>query len=226
MQNNSVEHLLLYQVQPRLRNSIPLTVPLIGADDVEELVQDGSVLALRILDSAKRSGRKVTGGNIAFFTLKMLRAGRRSTGERRNDPLNPKSQLNGSCRVQSLDEPLGAEEGSDEPLTLGETLAARTEDPGIAATRRLDWATLVAALDNTATEILCCLIAGVELTTLVSKLKRSRSAIQGDKDRLAQLVREHLGEDILARVQETPQWKDHIAANREKLACRYERQAA
>ncbi len=226
MQNNSVEHLLLYHVQPRLRNSIPYTVPLVGAEDIEELVQDGTMLALRLLDSAKRSGRKVTGGNIAFYTLKMLRAGRRSTGERRNDPLNPKSQLNGSCRIQSLDEPLGAEEGSDEPLTLGETLAARTEDPGIAATRRLDWATLVAALDRTAAEILCCLIAGVDLTALVPKLKRSRSALQGDKDRLAQLVRDHLGDDVLARVQESPRWMDNLATSREKLACRYERQTA
>src|SRR5207244_3709703 len=139
---------------------------------VEELVQDGTVLALRLLHSAKRSGRKVTGGNLAFYTLKMLRSGRRSTGQRKNDPLNPKAQLNGACRVQSLDEPLLAEEGSDEPLTLGETLAARTEDPCTAATRRLDWAALVDALDRTAAEILCCLIVGVDLTELVPKLKR------------------------------------------------------
>src|SRR5690242_3964472 len=106
MKDSSVENLLLYQIQPRLRNAIPLTVPLVGAEDVEELVQDGTVMALRLLNSANRSGRKVTVGNLAYYTVKMLRAGRRSTGERKNDPLNPKAQLNGTCRVQSLDEPI------------------------------------------------------------------------------------------------------------------------
>ena len=68
----------------------------------------------------------------------MLRSGRRSTGERRNDPLHPKAQLNCTSSVQSLEEPIGLGE-TDEPLTLGESLAARTQDPSIAATRRLDW---------------------------------------------------------------------------------------
>jgi hypothetical protein len=49
--------------------------------------------------------------------------------------------------------------------------------------------------------------------------------LQGDKQRLAQLVREHLGQDILNQVQQSPRWMDTVAANREKLACRYERQA-
>ena len=43
------------------------------------------------------------------------------------------------------------------------------------------------------------------------------------KRRLAQLVREHLGADILAEVQRLPQWRDNLVANRERLACRYAR---
>jgi len=70
------------------------------------------------------------------------------------------------------------------------------------------------------------LVAGADLTTLVPKLKRSRSALTGDKQRLAQLVREHLGQDILNQVQQSPRWMDNVAANREKLACRYQRQVA
>jgi len=224
MQNNSVEQLLLYHVQPRLRNTIPNYVPMVGADDLEELVQDGTVLAFRLLDSAKRSGRKVSAGTVAFYTVKMLRAGRRSTGERRNDPLNPKAQLNGSCRVQSLDEPIAADELSGEPLTLGETLAAKTEDPATAATRRLDWESLMAALDTNAAAVLCCLVAEADLTTLVPRLKRSRSALQTDKQRLGRLVLDFLGEDIMAQVQKSPRWMDNVAAHREKLACRVERQ--
>ena len=224
--HSSTEQLILQEVQPRLRAAIAQSVPLVGAEDVQELVQDGTVIALRLLDSATRSGRKVTGGNLAFYTVKMLRSGRRSTGERRNDPLHPKAQLNGTCSVQSLDEPVAGSDESDEPLTLGETLAARTEDPATAATRSLDWEPLVAALDGPVAAILCCLVAGADLTTLVPKLKRCRSSLQGDKQRLAQLVREHLGQDILNQVQQSPRWMDTVAANRERLACRYERQVA
>jgi len=67
------------------------------------------------------------------------------------------------------------------------TLAARTEDPATTATRSLDWEPLVAALDGPVAAILCCLVAGADLTTLVPKLKRCRSSLQGDKQRLAQL---------------------------------------
>jgi hypothetical protein len=54
-------------------------------------------------------------------------------------------------------------------------------------------------------------------------LNRSRSALQNDKERLARLAIEHLGEDILTEVQRLPQWTDNLVANREKMACRYER---
>jgi hypothetical protein len=40
------------------------------------------------------------------------------------------------------------------------------------------------------------------------------------------LVREHLGQDILRQVQELPRWVINVAANRERLACRVERQIA
>jgi hypothetical protein len=44
--------------------------------------------------------------------------------------------------------------------------------------------------------------------------------------RLARLVREHLGEDVLRQVQEQPRWRDSVHASRERSACRYERQPA
>jgi len=50
--------------------------------------------------------------------------------------------------------------------------------------------------------------------------------LQQDKQRLARLVCEHLGQDILLQIQAQPRWMDNVAAHREKLACRYERQVA
>ena len=57
------------------------------------------------------------------------------------------------------------------------------------------------------------------------KLKRSRSALQSDKRRLARLAIQHLGADILTQVQRLPQWTDNLVAHREKMACRYARSA-
>lgn len=182
-------------------------------------------MALRILSSAKDCGKKVSSGNIAFYTLKSLRSGRRSTGQRKGDVLHPMAQLNGASRVHPLDETVGgSDECPDEPLTLGESLAAPTEDPAEAALRRLDWAPLVASLDAAAREVLGSLVTGEDLTKLVPRLKRSRSALQNDKERLARLVRIHLGEDVLRRVQEPPRWMDNLTARNEKTACRSERQ--
>jgi len=60
----------------------------------------------------------------------------------------------------------------------------------------------------------------------VPKLKRSRSALQGDKQRLARQTIELFGSDILAEVQRLPRWRESLVATREKLACRYARSPA
>jgi len=103
-------------------------------------------------------------------------------------------------------------------------LAAQTEDPAMAALRHLDWEHLLSSLDATTREVLLCLMKGQDLITLVPLLKRSSSALGADKKRLARLVHEQLGADILARVQEQPRWSNNLEASRQKLACRYERQ--
>jgi hypothetical protein len=103
--NCDTETLLLEEVAPRLRAAIPKTVPMVGSDEPNELVQDGLAIAMG-LQSAKRNGKKVTPGNIAHYTVLALRSGRRSTGQRKNDVLAPACQLNGYARVQSMDEPI------------------------------------------------------------------------------------------------------------------------
>jgi len=83
---------LCFGLQTKERNLCPLLKKkLLGPP------KHSTVIALNLLNSTIRSGRKVTGGNVAFYTIKMLRSGRRSTGERRNDPMHPKAQLNGTC---------------------------------------------------------------------------------------------------------------------------------
>jgi hypothetical protein len=218
--------LLVQEIIPRIRNSVSNSVPFVGADDHGELVQDGLTLAATLLTSAEARGKKVSAGNISYYVMKLLRQGRRSTGQSATDVMSPGTQITGRSRVTSLDAPLNCEVDGEETLCLHDALAAKTEDPAVAATRRLDWDTLLSFLDTMAREVLRCMLQGEDLTTLVPKLRRSRSSLQGDKMRLARLVREHLGEDVLRQVQEQPRWRDCVHASRERSACRYARQPA
>src|SRR5260370_34607828 len=106
--------------------------------------------------------------------------------------MHPATQIAGRSQVGSLDAPVGTEAEADDILCLHDVLAARSADPSQEAAKRLDWQPLVAALDRKAREDLLCLVQGRELTSLVPKLKRSRSALQQDKAGYARLVRDHL----------------------------------
>ncbi len=223
-----MEDLLLQEIRPRLESGIAQTIPQVGADDHEELLQDGLVMAMRILQSAQNAGKTVTAGNVAYYTLKRLRIGRRSTGYSRADPLHAATQLAGRSRVHSLEEPIAGitgDEASGEPVTLGEALASQNDDPATEAARRLDWGEMVQSVDDVSKEILRTLGTGFELTRLVARLGSSRFTLQSTKNRLAGIIREHLGEDILRQVQERPGWHSNIAASRERMFCRWEHRA-
>ena len=217
--------LLVQEIAPRIRSALP-SLAAIGSEDAEEQAQDAIATAAALLVSTETRGKKVTPGNIAYYAIALVRQGRRSTGQSQTDLMHPAAQIRGRCRMLSLDAPFGSEADDGELMCLHEVLACRTEDPSMAAARRVDWERLVAALDATAREVLNCLREGRDLTSLVPKLNRSRSALQTDKHRLAGLVREQLGPDILLRIQEQPRWRDNLEANRQTAACRYERQPA
>src|SRR5207249_7742439 len=180
----------------RLPIAIANTVPIVGSDDHEELLQDGLVIALRLLNGARRSRKNVTGASVAYYTVKCLRSGRRSTGYRKIDPLHPASQLNGHCRVHSLEEPGFLDRATDESLTLGEMLPARDDDPATQAGRRLDWDHLIQQLDPIAKAILLCLATCEELTGLVRRFRRSRSMIQNHKDPMCDAVEKLVGDAV------------------------------
>jgi hypothetical protein len=218
--------LLVNEIIPRLRSSIPGSVRLVGSDDIDELVQDGAAIAAQILESAEARGKSVTADNVAHYAVKYLRIGRRSTGFHRCDALHPSAQMAGRSRVHSFEEPTTFTESSDEPMTLGESLAGRGDDPAVDAARRIDWSEFQQKLDAVAKAILNALIVGQELTTLVARLGRSRSALQDHKNRLAGLIRESFGPDILALAEERASWKNNLDASRERQNCRWERQAA
>ncbi|NBU10548.1 MAG: hypothetical protein EBS84_16275 [Proteobacteria bacterium] len=90
-----------------------------GSEDPEELLQDATLIAVRLLARARVNGKTVTPGNIAYYTLLHLRSGRRSHSASRSDVMGSRTQLVGHSRLDYLDDAVGAPD-ADEPLTLGD----------------------------------------------------------------------------------------------------------
>jgi DNA-directed RNA polymerase specialized sigma24 family protein len=220
------EQLLVQEIAPRLRSAVSHSVPQVGADDVGELVQDGLALAATLLASAEARGKQVSAGNVSYYAAKLVRQGRRSTGQSTTDVLSPRTQITGRSRVVSLEEPVKYEEGSEEPLVLGEVLASEAEDPSATGARNLDWQAFTATLDELARTILQCLADERPLLEVAHAAGVSRSTIQTHKNRLTDAVRAFMGPELMQELQRPPQWRINIRATRERLACRYERSLA
>jgi hypothetical protein len=136
----------------------------------------------------------------------------------KSDALHPAAQLTGRSRVISLEEPVRHEEGSEEPLLLGEVLASEAEDPAETGARNLDWQAFMATLDELARAILDCLAQGQPLMEVGLAFGLSRSTIQSRKNRLSQALAAFMGPELLQQLQRPPQWRLNLLAVREKLA--------
>ena len=77
--------LLVDQIVPRLRAVIPRSVLCIGAEDHEELVQDATCLAARIMHNGEKKGKRVPHSSAAYYALQHCKSGRRSVGHSCSD---------------------------------------------------------------------------------------------------------------------------------------------
>jgi hypothetical protein len=77
--NSKSAEVLLNQIAPRLHNAVR-RVSMLGCEDADELRQDAVTMAAAMLDQLETQNKKVTPSNIAFYTIRLLRSGRRSTG--------------------------------------------------------------------------------------------------------------------------------------------------
>ena len=219
------EQLLVEQIAPRIRGSLGNAAQ-VGADDFGEMAQDGIAIAASMLASAEARGKSVSPGNVAFYATKLVRSGRRSGGQSTTDVMSPGTQITGRSRVLSLEEPVKYEEGSEEPLVLGEVLASEAEDPSATGARNLDWQAFTETLDELARNILQCLADERPLLEVAHAAGVSRSTIQTHKNKLTAAVQAFMGPELMQELQRPPQWRINVRAVREKLACRYARALA
>ena len=216
--------MLVEEIVPRLKMSIPKAVPHIGCDDHEELIQDATVIAAQMLSRVETQGKQFTAGNIAYYATLHIKSGRRSTGSSKLDVMAPQAQLCGNSAVHSLDEEFGQQhEDFDGPVSLGEMLAGRHEDPAQAAARNLDWADFLGELDKRQLTMLGDVAVGEPMGRTLRKQKVTYEIIRGVRRSMAEEVKECFGDDVLAEVGKNPRWWGDLNAAREIVACRADR---
>jgi hypothetical protein len=213
--------ILQEEVVPRLRASIPRAVSQIGSEDPDELVQDATCMAAKLLHNAELQNKQVTPGNIAYYTVLHMKSGRRSTGSSNADVLGSATQLNGRSQTYSFDEPVQDELG--EEFTVNDVLSFDDEDPGQKAARKMDWEFFLACLTAREKSVVEYLLAGRNMSELARNLRVDRSTIQYFKNRLADKILDYMGLDILIEIRRWPGWKNSLNASRERLACKVDR---
>jgi len=215
--------MLLRDIVPRIASAIPVAVNAVGSESKEELLQDGTAMAAKILTNANRNGKKVTPGNVAYYTLQHLKSGRRTVGHSSVDVLGSATQLNGRSVVYSIDEEIPMCTESDETAQVSELMSRDEEDPSTKATRRLDWQDFFSTQDRKSRRLLACMAQGCETHEIASKLKLTRLAVRERTNQIGQALKAFFGDALLVDVCRSPQWLHDLRAVKEDLACRRER---
>ncbi|MGD0539244.1 MAG: hypothetical protein ABSC03_16555 [Verrucomicrobiota bacterium] len=217
------ENLLLHDVVPRLRSAIRIAVAHVGSEDDAELLQDGTVMAAKILSNATRKGKRVTAGNVSFYTLQHLKSGRRTVGYSGVDVLASGTQLNGRSTVSSIHEEVPMSSETDETVPVSELMSRDEEDPCTKATRKLDWQQFYRTQDRSGRQLLNCMAEGQSPREIAGQLKLTQPAVRQRTDQLRTAVKSFFGEAVIAEVCRAPQWFNDLRAVKEHLACRGER---
>ena len=213
--------ILQEEIVPRLRSAIPRNVNQIGSEDAEELIQDATVMAAKLLDRTEQLGKRVTPGNIAYYTILHMKSGRRSISSSNSDALGTATQLNGRSTTTSFDEPAMCEDG--EEFTLNDVLSVDAEDPSQIAARKMDWESFLIGLTTREKTVIEYLLAGKNISQAAVMFKVSPSTMQQCKNSLAIRILDYMGPDILQEIRRLPGWKNNLNAERELLACKFDR---
>lgn len=219
-----MQEMLVNDVVPRLRKAVR-AIPKTGCEDDDEIVQDATLMAARMMDSAEKAGRHFTAGNIAYYAERAARSGRRSHYSGRSDVMSPGCLLDGRARTDSLDVEIEADDleiGSLYDVLTSFSYSGGETDPSEEAARNLDWQAFVDAHP---------IRHGVALQVLAEGGTMREAGIRcGLRDAAASLLKRRIagdliaffGEDLIDRLLrgEAPRWESNLRATRERHACR------
>ena len=204
--------ILEMQIYPIIRNTIPRKAKPIGSEDYQELVQDATAIAATMIDSMEKSGKAPIPSSIAYYSIQRTKSGRRSYGDNRTDVMNPGYQMDNEGSVCSMQAPVG---GEDEDFTVGDMIAARTEDISAKVLRQIDWAAFVKTLDARKRKIVEKLMLGFTPGDIARLLKVSSSRIVQLKREIGQAIRKFMGDAILVDSVSESVWQRDIRERNE-----------
>ena len=211
------------QVVPRLKAAIPRTVLTIGSEDHEELIQDATCLAARILHNAELNGKQITASNAAYYAIQHCKSGRRAVGHSNSDALGSATQINGRSAPESLEMVVAVDEITGGEVLLHDVLSTDQEDPGTKAARKMDWESFMAGLSARDQAVVTLLIEGKDATSIAKELRVCSSTISHRKTRIAKSIVEFMGPQILTEIAKKPKWIDNLTATKERMACKFDR---
>jgi hypothetical protein len=214
------KQMLVNDVVPRLRAGAH-KVAKIGHEDDEEIIQDSTLMAARMIDSAEKNGRDFTAGNIAYYTNKAARSGRRSGYSGRSDVSSPGCQLDGKAKHDSLDDEITSVTGESGSLhdiigVYGDV--GKESDPAEEAARNLDWEAFLATHSDRHRTAIIVLVNGGTMREAGKQCGIKDSAARNLKMRIAEDLIEFFGADVIRRLLDgvCPDWTSNLRASRER----------
>ena len=213
---------LINEIEPRLRAVVP-KIRGVGAEDAEELMQDSLVVAAQMLERLEQTGKQVTPGNVAYYTILHMKSGRRSYSAGRTDVLGSGTQLDGLSSVQSFEDPAGFDPETGEEIPLGDMLSCEQDDPAMSAARLMDWEQFLDTHNPRYKLFVCDLAEGRRAIDTAARFGFSNSWAHELKEKLARDLQEYFGEDAIADSMQIPKWRGNTMVDHEKAACRADR---
>jgi hypothetical protein len=218
-----LEEMLVYEVVPRLRN-VARTIPKVCHEDDEEIVQDATLMAARMMDSAEKAGKTITAGNASYYAAKAARSGRRSYYAGRSDVMSPGCQIDGKARHEWLDDEIEMEFG--DIGTLHDVIAphayqGQETDPAEEAARNLDWGWFLASHPPRHRTAILVLVEGGTMREAGKRCGLKDSAALVLKRRIAADLIAFFGEDVIRRLLDgvRPGWESDLRNARERHLC-------
>lgn len=212
--------MLVNEVLPRLRKAAH-SIPKIGSEDDEELIQDCTLQAARMMESAEKAGHPITAGNASYYAVKAARSGRRSYYTGRSDVLSPGCQIDGKARHDWLDLEIEMELG--DVGSLHDVIApygyqGQECDPSEEAARNLDWKAFLANSPERYRIAVDVLLSGGTMREAGKRCGLKDSAALNLKRRIGADLLEFFGEEVIRRLLHgvSPNWESDLRMSRER----------
>jgi DNA-directed RNA polymerase specialized sigma24 family protein len=218
-----MSEMLVHEVVPRLRHAAG-SIPKIGHEDDEEIVQDATLMAARMMNSAEQAGKTITAGNASYYAARAARSGRRSYYTGRSDAMSPGCQIDGKAKHEFLDQEIELEFGDFGTLhdVIPRSDYQGTEsDPAEEAARNLDWEAFLASHPPRHRTAILVLVEGGTMREAGKRCGLKDSAALVLKRRIAADLVAFFGGDVIRRLLDgvRPDWESDLRSVRERHSC-------